>query len=256
MVERQIKPKLITQIGIAILRKSHSDIGKPSNYQIKTHNTDLTTTATYRNSDTNSDIPIRTEKEKFDKYNLKAIQLHKNVLQIKNEFQEGQKIPLSPDTAKAKRNLEIEKDKIKDKNNKKPKDISKINTNTKSSEVIADDENQSEGIGRRRSENRSGTIRENAPALPMEYSPNMSPDIKKRLSRINTNSHSIDNVRGKSILKVKKLRRTDTFNDIGTSNRSVKKGKRVQFHRVKSIINYNPNNAIKRKNTNTYDKKD
>ena len=68
-------------------------------------------TTTFRNSDTNSDIPIRTEKEKFDKYNNKTVQLHKNVLQVKNEFEYDKKIPLSPDTAKAKRNLEMDKEK-------------------------------------------------------------------------------------------------------------------------------------------------
>lgn len=76
------------------------------------------------------------------------------------------------------------------------------------------------------------------------------------MSRTNTNSHSKDTSKGKSILKPKKLRRTDTFNNDGSSNREIKKGKRVQFHRVKSIINYNPNNAIKRKTTNLYDKKE
>lgn len=218
----------------------------------------MTTTATYRNSDTNSDIPIRTEKEKFDKYNSKAVELHKNVLQIKNEFEVGQKIPLSPDTAKAKRNLDLDKEKKDKDDNKKPKNknnSTKNNTQSKSTEMICEDENHSEGIPRRKSANRSGIITENAPVLSLEGSPNnMSPQVKKRLSR--TNTISKDHSRGKSILKVKKLRRTDTFNNDGSSGREVKKGKRVQFHRVKSIINYNPNNAIKRKNTNTYDKKD
>lgn len=167
--EREIKPKFFYQIGAGSLRKSHSDIGKPTFHMSKVNDRDMTTTTTFRNSDTNSDIPIRTEKEKFDKYNNKTVQLHKNVLQVKNEFEYDKKIPLSPDTAKAKRNLEMDKEKKgKDltKQEKKSKDKkSRDKTPNKSSSVITEDDNQSDiGQARRKSKNRTDTITENAPA--------------------------------------------------------------------------------------------
>lgn len=70
------------------------------------------------------------------------------------------------------------------------------------------------------------------------------------MANVLSENNSRENSCAKSILKRRSFRKTDTLN----VSKSRDKDKKVAFHRVKSIINYNPNNIIKKEKEKSKDK--